>query len=123
MLNKKFILLLIAVIGIVSSGVITHVVSEVKLGNQAMLALQGKCGTCDGTQSCSWCDSWVTGSEMCSGGSYIECFEGPAGKACGSCTAYEHCAIFYDCASPGCMNCKQDGNCDGCSAVTDGDPC
>jgi hypothetical protein len=123
MFNKKLILLLLAVVGIATSGVITQAISEVKLENQTMLALQGQCGECEGQQSCTWCDSWGTGSEFCSGGAYYDCVDTEEEKSCGTCDEWAKCGDFYDCANPGCTNCQKTGECEGCSHVEGGDPC
>jgi len=123
MYNKRLIFALAMVLVIVAAGVIAQTVSEITLENQAILALQGQCGECEGSQSCSWCDSWGTGSEKCEGGSYSECFDTEEEKTCGECATWDDCGRFYDCSSPGCNNCQDSGACEGCAWVVGGDSC
>lgn len=123
MITRKLIFVSVVAVILTITGAVVCAASNIVLDSHTMLTAHGS-GSCDGYQSCGWCDSSPTGSEYCGGTIYFECFSNSdPNDSCGNCTLWTSCVEFYSCSSPGCVICEITGGCEGCTTVTGSDRC
>lgn len=120
MIIRKLIFVSVVIAVVVIIGAVVHAGSNIMLDGHTVLTIEGS-GSCNGNQTCWWCDSSGSGSEYCSGSTYIECFtSGDPNDSCGSCTSWNACETFYKCNGAGCQDCEITGDCEGCTAASGG---